>query len=146
MLNVSDTSALELFEAAGLTPLPILRIAIADDDPDSPELLRLAFESPMTEIYEASNGVELVQLLIENDPFDLVVTDVLMPWMEGLQVLRSARVAEVMTPVLVISGLTRSDLQGKVDSLGNARPLRKPFGIPELRAAVSDLMSGQRLS
>jgi DNA-binding response OmpR family regulator len=124
----------------------VLRIAIADDDPDSLELLRLALESPLTEIYEASNGVELVQLLVENDPFDLVVTDVLMPWMEGIQVLRSARVAEVMTPVLVISGLTRSDLQGKVDSLGNARLLHKPFGIPELRAAVSDLMSRQRLS
>jgi two-component system cell cycle response regulator CtrA len=146
MLNVSDDPGLEVGEAAGLTPMPVLRIAIADDDPDSLELLRLALESPMTEIYEASNGVELVQLLVENDPFDLVVTDVLMPWMEGLQVLRSARVAEVMTPVLVISGLTRSDLQGKVKSLGNARLLHKPFGIPELRAAVSDLMSRQRLS
>jgi two-component system cell cycle response regulator CtrA len=100
----------------------------------------------MTEIYEATNGVELVQLLIENDPFDLVVTDVLMPWMEGLQVLRSARAAEVMTPVLVISGLTRPDLQTTVERLGNAALLHKPFGIPDLRAAISALMSRQLLS
>jgi len=98
MTNVSDNREVILGKATGLTPLPVLRIAIADDDPDSLALLHLALESPMTEIYEATNGVELVQLLIENDPFDLVVTDVLMPWMEGLQVLRSARVAEVMTP------------------------------------------------
>jgi two-component system cell cycle response regulator CtrA len=100
----------------------------------------------MTEIHEATNGVELVQLLIENDPFDLVVTDVLMPWMEGLQVLRSARVAEVMTPVLVISGLTRPDLRATVDRLGNAALLPKPFGIGDLRASISDLMSRQLLS
>jgi two-component system cell cycle response regulator CtrA len=146
MMNVSDNREMVLGEATGLTPLPVFRIAIADDDPDSLELLRLALENPMTEIHEATNGVELVQLLIENDPFDLVVTDVLMPWMEGLQVLRSARVAEVMTPVLVISGLTRPDLRAMVDRLGNAALLPKPFGIGDLRAAISDLMSRQLLS
>jgi two-component system, cell cycle response regulator CtrA len=143
MTNVSDHRDILLGEATGLTPLPVLRVAIADDDPDSLELLRLALENPMTEIHEATNGVELVQLLIENAPFDLVVTDVLMPWMEGLQVLRSARAAEVMTPVLVISGLTRPDLQTTIERLGNAALLHKPFGIPDLRAAISALMSRQ---
>jgi DNA-binding response OmpR family regulator len=66
-----------------------------------------------------------------------------MPWMEGLQVLHSARAAEIHTPVLVITGLTRPDLQAKVDRLGNAKLLRKPFGIRELRAAVADLVAGQ---
>jgi DNA-binding response OmpR family regulator len=146
MTNVSDDRALTLAEIAVPTPLPLLRIAIADDDPDSLELLRLALGSPVTEIYEATNGVELVQLLAKSDPFDLVVTDVLMPWMEGLQVLRSARASEDMTPVLVISGLTRPDLQARVDGLGNAKLLHKPFGIAELRAAVSTLTSGQSFS
>jgi hypothetical protein len=40
----------------------------------------------------------------------------------------------------------RSDLQAEVDHLGNSKLLRKPFGIPELRAAVFDLMARQRLS
>ena len=146
MTNVSDNREWMIGEATGLTPLPVMRIAIADDDPDSLELLHLALESPMTEIYEATNGVELVRLLVENDPFDLVITDVLMPWIGGLQVLRSARVAEVMTAVLVISGLPRADLQAMVDRLGSARLLRKPFGIQELRAAVIDLLHGQLLS
>ena len=146
MTNVPDNRDMILGKATGLTPLPVLRVAVADDDPDSLELLRLALENPMTEIYEATNGVELAQLLIENDPFDLVVTDVLMPWMEGLQVLRSARRAEMTTPVLVISGLTRSDLEMTVERLGNAALLHKPFGIPDLRAAISALMSRQLLS
>lgn len=124
----------------------IRRIVIADDDPDSLELLKMALANPQIEICEAANGAELVDLLAEGGPFDLVVTDVLMPWMEGLQVLLSARAAEIRTPVLVITGLTRPDLQDKVDHLGNAKLLRKPFAIPELRAAVADLMARQQLA
>jgi DNA-binding response OmpR family regulator len=101
----------------------------------------LALKSPANDIYEATNGVELVQLLVENDPFDLVVTDVRLPWMDGLEVLRSMRVTEVATPVLMITRLMRSDLQAEVDHLGNSKLLHKPFGLPELRAAVFDLMS-----
>lgn len=117
-----------------------LRIVIADDDPDSLDLLRMAIDSPTAEIHEATNGVELVQLLSQRKPFDLVVTDVLMPWAAGLDVLRSARESDVLTPVLVISGLPGEDLQAKVDQLGNARLLHKPFGILELQTAISDLL------
>jgi DNA-binding NtrC family response regulator len=60
----------------------------------------------MTEIYEATNGVEFVAASLENDPFDLVITDVLMPWMEGPSGVALCSKAEVMTPVLVITGLT----------------------------------------
>ncbi len=132
----------ELARAAQEHPT-VSRIVIADDDPDSLELLRLALGGPQIEICEAANGADLVDLLAESGPFDLIVTDVLMPWMEGLQVLHSARAAEIRTPVLVITGLTRPDLQTKVDRLGNAKLLHKPFGIPELRSAVANLVAGQ---
>jgi DNA-binding response OmpR family regulator len=123
--------------------MTVSRIAIADDDPESLDLLRRALGNPLIEICEATNGAELVQLLAEDGPFDLVITDIHMPWMEGLQVLHSARAAEVSAPVLVITGLEGTDLQAKVARLGNAKLLRKPFGIPELRAAVADLMARQ---
>jgi DNA-binding response OmpR family regulator len=143
MMNASDRSEFNFGELARAARRTVSRIVIADDDPDSLELMRLALANPQIEICEASNGADLVDLLAENGPFDLVVTDVLMPWMEGLQVLLSARAAEIRTPVLVITGLTRPDLEAKVDRLGNAKLLRKPFGIHELRAAVTDLMAAQ---
>jgi DNA-binding response OmpR family regulator len=148
MMDASDKREFTLGELARAAreQVPISRIVIADDDPDSLELLKMALANPQIEICEAANGAELVDLLAEGGPFDLVVTDVLMPWMEGLQVLLSARAAEIHTPVLVISGLTRPDLQSKVDHLGNAKLLRKPFGIPELRAAVADLMARQQFA
>jgi putative two-component system response regulator len=148
MMNVSDHAECALGELAlaARRQATVSRIVIADDDPDSLELLRLALGNPQIEICEAVNGAELVDLLAEDGPFDLVVTDVHMPWMEGLQVLLSARAAEIHTPVLVITGLTRPDLQTKVDRLGSAKLLRKPFGVSELRAAVAELMAAQRLA
>jgi DNA-binding response OmpR family regulator len=146
MMTDSENRASMPGELAAPRPQQVSRIAIADDDPDSLALLRMALGNPATEICEATNGVELVQLLLENEPFDLVVTDILMPWIEGLAVLRSARGADDMTPVLLITGLARPDLEAKVEGFGNARLLRKPFGISELRAAVFDLMHGQRPS
>jgi DNA-binding response OmpR family regulator len=148
MMNVSHHAEFTLGELAlaARRKATVSRIVIADDDPDSLELLRLALANPQIEICAAANGAELVDLLAEEGPFDLVVTDVLMPWMEGLQVLLSARAAEIHTPVLVITGLTRPDLQTKVDRLGNAKLLRKPFGVSELRAAVAELMAAQRLA
>jgi two-component system OmpR family response regulator len=148
MMNQSDRREVTFGELArsARRQTSIRRIVIADDDPDSLELLKMALANPQIEICEAANGAELVDLLAEGGPFDLVVTDVLMPWMEGLQVLLSARAAEIRTPVLVITGLTRPDLQDKVDHLGNAKLLRKPFAIPELRAAVVDLMARQQLA
>ena len=148
MMNQSDRREVTFGELArsARRQTSIRRIVIADDDPDSLELLKMALANPQIEICEAANGAELVDLLAEGGPFDLVVTDVLMPWMEGLQVLLSARAAEIRTPVLVITGLMRPDLQDKVDHLGNAKLLRKPFAIPELRAAVADLMARQQLA
>jgi CheY-like chemotaxis protein len=148
MMNASENREFTLggLARAAQRQRTVSRIVIADDDPDSLDLLRLALGNPQIEICEASNGADLVDLLADSGPFDLIVTDVLMPWMEGLQVLHSARAAEIRTPVLVITGLTRPDLQAKIDGLGNAKLLRKPFGIPELRTAVADLMAGQRLA
>jgi len=139
---------LEELALAARRQMTVSRIVIADDDPDSLELLRLALASPMIQICEARNGAELVQLLAEDGPFDLIATDIQMPWMQGLDVLHSARAAGVNAPVLVITGLTGTDLQAKVDRLGNARLLHKPFGISELRSEVADLLhpSHQRLS
>ncbi|MGA7741074.1 MAG: response regulator [Polyangia bacterium] len=137
---------LEELARAAQRQMTVSRIVIADDDPDSLELLRLALGNPLIEICEATNGAELVQLLADDGPFDLVITDIHMPWMEGLQVLHSARAAEVKAPVLVITGLPGTDLQAKVDRLGNAKLLRKPFGIPELRAAVAELMAGRAVA
>ncbi len=120
----------------------VAKIAIADDDPETLQLLREALRSPAVEITAVAGGGELVELLAERGPFDLIVTDIDTPWMDGLSAIRSARAADVTTPVLVVTGLARMGLQVAVARLGNARLLQKPIEISAVRAAAAALMTG----
>jgi len=116
------------------------RILVGDDDPDTLELIELAVQGPGVELYMAIDGMELLELIAECGPFDLIVTDINMPWIEGLQVLASIREAGLETPVLVVSGLDRPDLSATIARMGNATLLRKPFEIADLRRAITALL------
>jgi CheY-like chemotaxis protein len=106
------------------------------------ETLGEILQGPAIEIRTASSGAELVVLLAEQGTFDLIVTDIDMPWMEGLAVIRSARAAEIEAPVLFISAISRSDLLATVERLGNAILLRKPVTVSSLRQTVREMLGG----
>lgn len=116
------------------------KVAIADDDAETLDLLSEILRGPTTTIYKAASGAELVVLLSQHGPFDLIVTDVDMPWMDGIAAVKSARGSEFQSPVLVISGLSRPDLPAEVARLGNARFLRKPILVSDVRKAVRELL------
>jgi CheY-like chemotaxis protein len=118
----------------------IAQVVIADDDPDALELLGEVLRPLAVQVHKASSGAELVVLLADHGPFDLIVTDIDMPWMEGLGVIRSARAAEIETPVLFVSGIARPDLETSIARLSNARILRKPVAIADLRHAVRQML------
>ncbi len=122
-----------------MMPMSTSRILIADDDADCLALLELALTAPDTIVMAATNGGELLELIAEHGPFDLIVTDINMPWMEGLQVLASVREAGLGTPVLVVTGVTRPHLTDAVARMTHARLLRKPFTVAQLREAVAAL-------
>ena len=121
----------------------VAKIAIADDDPDTLDLIGDILGGPSTQIYKAASGAELVVLLGKYGPFDLIVTDIDMPWMDGLAAIRSARVSEIEAPVLVISGIAKPDLPAEVERLGNARFLSKPIEVAALREAVRALLGSK---
>jgi CheY-like chemotaxis protein len=120
----------------------VARIVIADDDPEVLDLLSDVLRHPAVEISKAASGAELLVLLAEQGPFDLVVTDIGMPWMEGTAVVRSARAAEIKAPVLFVSGISHPDLPAIVERLGNAKLLRKPITLSALRQAVNEMLGG----
>lgn len=115
------------------------RVLVADDDAITLQLVSEAMERAGYSVRRADDGDELLQALAEEGPFDLIVTDVAMPWMSGLQVAHSARTAGVDTPVLV---MTASQIGSKdVEQIGgNALLLRKPFGVSQLMTAARQLL------
>ena len=89
------------------------------------------------------SGAGLIDCLATDGPFDLIVTDISMPWMDSLKTLRSIRTAGVTTPVIVITALTDEQIPNRVQALGaNAILLRKPFDLDELAAAAQRLTTG----
>jgi CheY-like chemotaxis protein len=118
----------------------VAKVAIADDDAETLDLLSEILRGPTTTIYKAASGAELVVLLSQHGPFDLIVTDVDMPWMDGIAAIKSARGSEVQSPVLFISGLSRPDLPAEIDRLGNVKFLRKPILVSDVRKAVRELL------
>jgi CheY-like chemotaxis protein len=117
------------------------RIAIADDEPLERELVCRALRRPALEVREAASGSELLELLTNGGPFDLVVTDVAMPRMSGLEVLAAARAARIEVPFLVISAHVELAVAEKVGAFARARFLTKPIEIQRLRECVAALLS-----
>jgi DNA-binding response OmpR family regulator len=113
------------------------RVLVADDDRDLLEMVSRVLGRLGFEVVTASSGSELLEKVGEQGPFDLVVTDVSMPWISGLQVMHSARIAGMQCPVVVITALRDLRTADQVATLGaEVRRLNKPFSVGELEDAV----------
>lgn len=113
-------------------------ILVIDDDPALRELTRVILQRAGYGVHTANNGREGLQLL-EQRQFDLVVSDMLMPEMEGLELLLHCRRLHPGQCFLAMSGgLVRGafDALPAAEALGAIETLQKPFTQDELLAAV----------
>jgi DNA-binding response OmpR family regulator len=118
-------------------------VLVADDDADMLTAVSEAMASLGFDVLSVDNGAGLIDCLASEGPFDLIVADISMPWMDSLKTLRSVRSAGVTTPVIVITALTDEQIPTRVQALGaNAILLRKPFDLDELAAAARRMTTG----
>ncbi len=110
------------------------RILIIDDEPQITRVLRAALSAQGYDVRTANDPDEGLQLYRDWTP-DLVITDLVMPGMSGVEVTRAIRV-RASTPILVLS--VRDHERSKVEALdaGADDYVTKPFGIQELLARV----------
>jgi DNA-binding response OmpR family regulator len=117
------------------------RILVADDDPELLTTVADVLERKGADVARAGTGAELVRHLVQHGPFDLVVTDIAMPWINGMQAMRSVRYAGLAPALIFITGLTDDSLTDRVAALGRRTVLlRKPFELAELESAVHELL------
>jgi PAS domain S-box-containing protein len=117
---------------------PGAKVLAVDDDPAVLALLERMLRSLGFEVTTATNGRDAIAAL-ESRGFDLVVTDVAMPEMDGLAVARTAeRRGDV--PVLFVTGCTQEEL-GRRGIPGGAAVIQKPFTPDDFTRALVPLMT-----
>jgi two-component system OmpR family response regulator len=118
------------------------RVLIADDDPHLREVLRYALTRDGHEVREATNGAEALRAVLAQSP-DLVVLDIVMPTMDGLQACREIRQKSAV-PIVFLS--SRDEELDRVLGLemGGDDYLTKPFSTRELCARVKAVLRRAR--
>lgn len=117
------------------------KILIVDDEPPIRGLLVSALSGPGRELVEAENGNQALELAAEHGSFDVVVTDLLMPGMGGIELARRLRKARLARRFLFISGYTPMDsIDHTLEEFEHAEFLNKPFSMIELLRVVDGLL------
>ncbi|MBW2328185.1 MAG: response regulator [Deltaproteobacteria bacterium] len=119
-----------------------MRILVIDDDEQMRVLLLQAMEWAGFEVVAAENGRQ-GQQLFEEQPADLIITDLIMPEQEGLETIRILKQGYPAVKIIAISGGGRIGPEAYLPAameLGADRIFTKPFDVKELISAVQELL------
>jgi DNA-binding response OmpR family regulator len=114
-----------------------MRILVIEGNLDLRDYLRLALETQGYQVLTARNGEEALGYL-NGHPVDVVLTDIFMPEMDGIETIAALRKLFPDIRVIAMSGRPGVDYLAVARELGVARTLRKPFDIEELLAALGE--------
>ncbi|MEK9970726.1 MAG: response regulator [Ferrovibrio sp.] len=119
------------------------KILVIDDNPEFRDILRRHLEANGHAVTLAANGEQGLALLGEGS-FDIVLTDILMPQRDGVEVLREAKRRWPDLPVIAVSGggwIGATELLAMAERLGADKVLQKPVRRDDLISAVDAALS-----
>jgi two-component system cell cycle response regulator CtrA len=116
-----------------------MRVLLVEDDPTTIQSLQMMLESEKMVVDATDLGEDGLEIGKLYD-YDIIILDLMLPDIDGIEVLRRLRDARVETPVLILSGLTDAD--DKVKGLGTGADdyLTKPFNKAELMARIQAIV------
>jgi response regulator RpfG family c-di-GMP phosphodiesterase len=123
---------------------PRPRCLVADDEPRLRQVLCRLMRSDGFDCEEAGSGVEALAAL-ERTPVPLLLSDLRMPQMDGLELLRHVRDRYPDTAVVMITAVADVEMAVKALALGATDYLTKPFHLDEVRARVAQALEKRRL-
>lgn len=133
-------------KSSGVNPdeSPRMVIVIAEDDPDILQLVAIRLERSGYEVLRAPDGERALQLVSEHIP-DLVVLDVLMPKLTGLEVTRRIRedpATREIPVILLTARVEEADLKQGFEA-GATDYLKKPFSPQDLQERVKAILDSR---
>jgi two-component system response regulator PilR (NtrC family) len=128
----------------GGTAVPDARILVVDDESSMRDLLAITLRQAGWEVTQADGGEAAVAAL-EDETFDLVITDLRMRRVDGLDVLRSVKERSPRTMVIVITAYASTETAVEAMKLGAYDYITKPFKLEEIRLTVEKALERKRL-
>lgn len=119
------------------------RIAVVDDDSEVRAVLVAILLEEGYEVLEASNGIEAMQL-VRSHPIELMILDMLMPEMDGLETISALGKASVQMKIIAITGGGRISPENYLQmakAMGANRTITKPFHYEEIADSVKELLA-----
>jgi len=120
---------------------------LAEDDPAMREMLATVLAADGYEVIQARDGDELIGRLHDlaatphgRDTLAVVISDIRMPKLDGLDVLTALRCASWRTPVILITAFGDDALHREARALGAAELLDKPFPLDHLRSLLRKIV------
>jgi|GEM_PF-187588 len=125
---------------------PQPNLLVVDDDETNRKILSGRLEAEGYKVFVAENGRRALEM-IETQPFDLVLLDILMPEMDGYQVLQYLKSRQTLhnIPVIVLSALDEIESAVRCIEMGAEDYLTKPFNPVLLRARIGACLEKKRL-
>jgi excisionase family DNA binding protein len=114
------------------------RVLVVDDEASIRDLLSKTLALAEYDVDTASDGVTALDRLRERrGAYDLMIADLRMPGMDGLQLIREVKQINANLPVIIITGFSSESTAIEAVNLGVAGYLTKPFRVPQVLAAAA---------
>jgi CheY-like chemotaxis protein len=119
-------------------------IMVLEDEPLTQRLMRHMLEPEGYRLTSVENGTAALEI-VENDPPDMVVCDIVVPGIDGIQLVTQLRQEyNYKAPILVVSGHTEEKYRRAARDAGASAFMPKPVERPALVARVKELLSGKK--
>ena len=115
-------------------------ILLAEDDDDLRVFLAKALERAGHEVHHVPDGVEAMETL-GDARFDLLIADIVMPGMDGIELARRAALELPQLRVMFITGFAAVALRARQNALRESKVLSKPFHLRELVDEVDKILA-----
>ncbi len=116
-----------------------MRILLVEDEPKTLQSVTRGLEEFGYDVEVATDGSTAKKLALEK-PYSLIITDLILPELDGRELCRAIRIANIDTPILMLTALGSTDDIVKGFEIGADDYLTKPFAFQELIARVKSLL------
>jgi two-component system, chemotaxis family, chemotaxis protein CheY len=117
------------------------RILIVDDSPTMRQMVSFTLREANFDVLEAENGQDALKK-VQGEKFDLILTDLNMPIMDGITFIRNARglAATKYVPILMLTTESQAEKKAEGKSAGATGWIVKPFDPPKLLAVIGKVL------